>query len=89
MIVTVPALLIAPAAMVNVFALDSVKSIPAPGDADTVTVVAALEARFSVAVTVDTPPFSEIEDGDNDSSAVGVSSLSVVVIGSSGCSRPS
>ena len=80
-IVTVPALVVCPAAMVNVFALDSVKSVPDPGEADTVSVTAALDGRFSVAVTVETfdAPLSSIVDGDNASVASGNASSSVMV----------
>ena len=79
--VTVPALVVEPAAMVNVFALDSVKSVPDPGDADTVSVTASLDGRFSVAVTVDTfdAPLSSIDDADNASVASGNASSSVMV----------
>ena len=80
-IVTVPALAVCPAAMVSVFAVLSVKSVPDPGDADTVSVTAALDARFSVAVTVDTfdAPLSSIDDDDNASVTSGRSSSSVMV----------
>ena len=80
-IVTVPALVVEPAAIVNVFALDSVKSVPDPGDADTVSVTAALDGRFSVAVTVDTfdAPLSSIDDADNASATSGNASSSVMV----------
>ena len=91
-IVTVPVPVVAPAAMVNVFALDSMKSVPAvpaPGDADTVIVVAALDARFRVAVTVDTPPFSGINAGFSESVAFGAASSSVIVsVTSEGCTTP-
>ena len=81
-IVTVPVLMVAPAAMVRVFALDREKSPTAafaPGFADTVTAVIALEARSNVAVTVLIPPFSEIDAGDSESVTVGVASSSVRV----------
>ena len=74
--VTVPVLVVAPAAMVSVFALDSVKPLP---EADTVSVTAALDARFKRAVTVATPPDSEIDEDDSASVAVGVASSSVSV----------
>ena len=72
--VTVPVLVTSPAAMVRVVALDRPKSAataPVPADAETVTVTAALDAPDSVAVTVDTPPVSEIEVGDSTSATVG------------------
>ena len=80
-IVTVPALVVEPAAIVNVFALDSVKSVPAPGDADTVSVTAALDAPDSVAVTVETfdAPLSSMLEDDNASATVGNVSSSVSV----------
>ena len=74
--VTVPALVVCPDAMVSVFALESVK--PAP-EADTVSVTAALDARFKRAVTVETPPDSEIDEDDSASVAVGVASSSARV----------
>ena len=72
--VTVPVLVTSPAAMIKVVALDRSKSAataPVPADAETVTVTAALDAPDSVAVTVDTPPVSEIEVGDSTSATVG------------------
>ena len=50
----------------------------APGAAATVTVVGSLDGCDSVAVTVATPPFSAIDDGDTDSTASGASSSSVM-----------
>ena len=87
--VTVPALVVPPAAMVSVLALESVKPLP---EADTVTVVAALEARFSVAVTVETvfavPPSSMV-DGDSTSVASGgPSSSRIVSVTPSGFATP-
>ena len=81
-IVTVPVLVVRPAAIVNSGVLDSVKSVPEPGDVDTVIVVAALALPESVAVTVETPPFSGIHVGDVTSAAVrvGSSSSSVSVL---------
>ena len=72
--VTVPVLVVEPDAIVSVVALDSMKSPDAAGGAaaaDTVTVVAALAVLSRVAVTVETPPFSETDDGDNESVAFG------------------
>ena len=80
--VTAPVLAVCPAAMVSVFAFDSVKSpAPAfvPAEAATVSVTAALDARSSVAVTVAAPPFSEIDEDDSASVATGVASSSVRV----------
>ena len=74
--VTAPVLVVEPAATVSVFALESVK--PAP-EAATVSVTAALDARFKRAVTVETPPDSRIDEDDRSSAAVGGSSLSVRV----------
>ena len=70
MIVTVPALVVPPAAMVSVVPV-SVKSVPAPGDAVTVTVVAALDGCDNVAVTVETfdVPLSPMLEADNASVA--------------------
>ena len=80
--VTVPVLVVEPAATVSVFALDSAKSAataPVPAAAPTVTVTASLDALESVAVTVETPPLSEIDDGDNASLTVGAPSSSSIV----------
>ena len=51
----------------------------APAAACTVTVVACAERRLSVAVTVATPPFSEIDEDDSASVASGAASSSVMV----------
>ena len=80
--VTVPALVVDPAAMVSVAAVLNVKSAAAarvPAAAATVTVTAALDAPDSVAVTVEIPPSSAIEDGVSTSATVGSVSLSVRV----------
>ena len=80
-IVTVPVLVVNPAAMVSVEPL-SVKSAATAGEtaiAETVIVVASFDARSSVAVTVLDPPSSEIDVGFSTSVAVGVGSLSVIV----------
>ena len=91
--VTVPELVVSPAAIVNVVVLDSVKSAaiaPAPAAASTVTVTASLDSPESVAVTVDTPPLSETDVGDNASAAVGSVSSSVSVnVASDGLAAPS
>ena len=63
-IVTVPVLVISPAAIVSILLVERLKSPGTAGDtaaADTVTVTSSLEAALSVAVTVLVPPFSEIE----------------------------
>ena len=91
--VTVPVLVVALAAMVSVRARDSVKSravAPVPGAACTVTVTGALEAPDRVAVTVATPPVSEIDEGDSARASIGVpsSSISVRVVGSGGRMSP-
>ena len=82
-IVTVPVLLVRPAAMVRVFSALSAKS-PAPAvvpAAETVIVVSALEARFSEAVTVEelAAPLSATEVRESASVAVGFASSSVIV----------
>ena len=74
--VTAPTLAVDPAPMVSVFALDSVKPSPV---AATVSVTAALDARFRLAVTVAAPPFSGIDDDDSANVAVGAPSSSVSV----------
>ena len=78
--VTVPALAVAPAAMVRVVAVLRVKSpdaAPVPAAAATVTVTAALDGPDRVAVTVEIPPVSVIESGASASATVGSASLSV------------
>ena len=83
--VTTPALVVAVAAKVSVVAALSVKAVPDPGDADTVSVTATVDGRSSVAVTVATPPFSPIDDADSSSVVCGVSSsvsVSITVDGS-------
>ena len=81
-IVTVPVLVVDPVAIVSVVVLDSVKS-PAtafvPAVADTVIVVAALDVPLNFAVTVVTPPSSEIDVGDKVRDTVGAPSSSVIV----------
>ena len=80
--VTVPALVVEPAATVSVLALDSVKSPDTAGDtgeAVTVSVVGAADGCESVAVTVATPPFSETDAGFSVIVAPGAASSSVRV----------
>ena len=89
--VTEPALVVEPAAIVSVVALDSAKSAaiaPAPAAADTVTVTATLDVRSSRAVTVATPPFSEIEDEDSTSVVCGASSSVIVSVALDGAATP-
>ena len=74
--VTTPVLAVCPDAMVRVFALESVKPAPA---AATVSVTAALDARFKLAVTVETPSASAIDEDDSANVTVGVASSSVRV----------
>ena len=70
--VTVPALRVAPAATVSVrFSLRRKCAAPSAPAADTVTVVATVTVRTSTAVTVADPPFSEIDALDSDSVTVG------------------
>ena len=68
--------------MVNVLSVLSVKS-PATAcvlaEAETVIVVAALDTPLNFAVTVVTPPSSEIDEGDRTNETVGVPSSSVIV----------
>ena len=76
-IVTTPTLAVCPAAMVSAaFAL----SVTSP-EADTVIVVASLDAPLSLAVTVVTlpAPLSSMRADDSTSLAVGVASSSVIV----------
>ena len=84
--VTVPVLLVAPAAMLSVVVLDRLKSPAAafvPAAAATVSVTASLDARFRLAVTVAFPGFvpscSSIVSGLSASVAVGAPSSSVRV----------
>ena len=81
-IVTVPVLVVEPAAMVSFVLVLRVKSEAVAGetgDADTVTVTASLETALSSAVTVAEPPSSPIEDLLSTRDTVGVSSSSVIV----------
>ena len=81
-IVTVPVLVVVVAAMISVSAPDSVKSLAVAGDtgvAETVIVVTALDGCDRVALTVETPPFSEMDEGISTNVTVGASSSSVVV----------
>ena len=79
--VTAPVLAVAPAAMVRVVP-ERVKSAaiaPAPAATATVTVTASLDLPESVAVTVETPPVSEIDESESTSDTVGRASSSVMV----------
>ena len=81
-IVTVPVLVVVPAGIFNCLLALSVKSEAVAGEtsfADTLSVTSSLEAALSVAVTVDTPPFSEIDDGVRTRDTAGPSSSSVMV----------
>ena len=80
--VTWPMLVVAPAAMERVLFVLSAKSPAtalAPATAETVTVVAALDAGIKVAFTVVKPFFSEMEENDrvNVTTDLASSSLSV------------
>ena len=92
--VTVPLLLVAPAAMVSVALLLSLKSpfaVFAPAAAETVTVVCWLDARSRLAVTVAelVAPLSAIELRDSARVTVGVASSSVIVsVTDEGCVIP-
>ena len=80
--VTTPPLTVVPAATVNVVLPLNVKSVATvcgPAEAATVNVVGWLDGRFSVAVTVATPPLSEIDEGVSTSATAGASSSSVMV----------
>ena len=82
LILTVRVLVVAPAAMVSVSFVLSVKSAAAAGDtaaADTTSVTFSLDGALSVAVTVVESPFSEIEAGLSTRVTVGVASSSVIV----------
>ena len=80
--VTSPALAVLPAAMVSVFAAERSKSAataPVPATAPTVTTTASLDLPDSVAVTVVSPPVSEIDEDDSARVTVGKVSSSVSV----------
>ena len=80
--VTTPALVVCPAATVRVPVAESAKSpgaAPVPAAAVTVTVVAAADGWERVAVTVATPPASEIEAGVSARVAVGAASSSATL----------
>ena len=92
-IVTLPVLVVSPAAIVSFVRLDSsVKSsatAPAPAAAATVTVTASLDAPESVAVTAETPLLSPIDVGDSPSVTVGnASSSSSVNVTFDGAATP-
>ena len=77
--VTRPVLAVALAAKVSVAAVLKVKSpttAPAPAAAATVTVTASLDGPESVAVTVETPPVSVIDEAESASATVGKASSS-------------
>ena len=90
--VTRPALVVDPAAMVSVRAALSAKSAArawSPGAAWTVTVTASLDGCESDAVTVDTPPVSETDDGVSAKVTVGSASSSAMVsVASAGSATP-
>ena len=91
--VTLPVLVVAPAAMVRVLAVLRAKSpdtAPIPHDAPTVTVTEpALVGCESVAVTIATPPVSVIDADDSTSDTVGrASSSSRVRVTSDGSATP-
>ena len=91
-IVTVPVLVVAPAAMVRVFAALSVKSpaaASAAGAAETVRVTASLDLPESVAATVATPPDSDTDSADSASAAAGAASSSFTVTATAAFPRPS
>ena len=79
--VTVPVLVVEPAAMVSVVpaCVKSPDTAGATAVAATVTVRSSLEAALRVAVTVVEPPFSVTDDELNARETVGVSSSSVIV----------
>ena len=80
-IVTVPVLVVEPAAMVSVVPA-CVRSPDTAGEtaaAETVKVTSWLETAPSVAVTVVDPPFSGIDEELSARETVGVSSSSVMV----------
>ena len=90
-IVTVPVLAVEPAAIVSLLFVDTVKSLLVAGLTalvETVTVTAALAAVDSVAVTVLTPPLSEIEDGVSTSVTIGASSSVMVSVLLEGFATP-
>ena len=91
--VTVPVLVVSPAAMVSVvpFCVKSPATAGLTGVADIVMVVSALDARFIVAVTVVelSAPLSSMVEGVRTSVTVGVdSSSSMVSVTSAGSVTP-
>ena len=90
--VTRPVLVVAPAARVSVVVALRVKSPDTAGDtavAATVSVVASVVGCDSVAVTVDTSPFSRIDGGMSTRAAVAVASSSASVsVASAGAATP-
>ena len=82
MIVTVPVLLVIPAAMLRSAFVERSASAAvagATGVSETVTVVAWLDGRLRVAVTVLVPPSSSISDADSARTTVGAPSSSAIV----------
>ena len=82
LIFTVRVLVVAPAAIVSVSFVLSVKSPATAGEtaaADTTSVTFSLDTPLSVAVTVVESPFSPIEAGLSTRVTVGVASSSVIV----------
>ena len=79
--VTVPVLVVSPAAIVSVvpLCLKSPDTAGETGVAETVTVADSPDAALRVAVTVLTPPFSLIEDGVSTRLTAGAPSSSVIV----------
>ena len=81
-IVTVPVLVVEPAAMVRLLSVLRLKSPETAGEtaaAETVRVTSALDFAPSVAVTVVAPAFSAMADELSARETVGVASLSVMV----------
>ena len=79
--VTAPVLSVWPAVIVSVvlpLSLKSFATVPVSGAADTFSVTSWLLAPLRLAVTVLTPPFSEMEVGDSSRVTVGIASLSVI-----------
>ena len=90
-IVTVPELPVRPAGTTRIppVCVKSAADAPAPAAADTVIVVGALDGCESVAVTVATPPDSEIDAGETASAAIGAPSSSAIVSVAEGGARTS
>ena len=89
--VTVPVLLVVPAAMVRVLLVLRLKSDEVVGDtavAATVSVTASVETALSVAVTAVEPPFSAIDAEPRARETVRVSSSVIERVLSDGASTP-